>query len=164
MIGAIFCVAFVAFSASLVQAQTSCTGAEIKGTVHSVADAAISTHTTIVADLELNCKGGVPASLPLYAEYNGKFYAAAHSKQNPKKYQVSITDETKNFPSSSVSLNIYDEDGYQLARKGGASKTLSTLSHSIRYPYSGPSINSELLVAVFGAAAVYLAYATHAKM
>ncbi|OQV22429.1 hypothetical protein BV898_03601 [Hypsibius exemplaris] len=151
-------------SLSMVAAQSACSGAEVKGTVVSSVDSTISQHTVVVADLELKCKGGVPANFALYAEFNGKLYSAAHSKENPAKYQVSIAEESANFPSSDVQLRLFDEEGYQLVKKGGVAKPLATLSHSIRYPYSGFGVNSELLVVVLGAAAVYYAHGIRSRL
>ncbi|XP_055335593.1 uncharacterized protein LOC129586394 [Paramacrobiotus metropolitanus] len=167
MFGNLPTVLFLGVVLSAASVRATCSGAEVKGKVQSVADSTVSQHTTVVADLELTCKGGVPSSFPLYAEYNGKLYAAARNEENPKKYiyQISISDETKNFASSGIAIKVYDEDGYQLVRKGNTgAKALATLDHSIRYPYSGPSINSELFVVLTGAAAVYIAHGTLSKM
>lgn len=121
---------------TLSAAESPCTGAVLKGSIKSAVDSTVSQHTSVVADLELTCKSGVPASFPLYGEVNGKFFAAARSQEDPRKYQISICDETVNFLTSAVSLKIFDEDGYQLARKGGnTGKPLAVLDHSIRYSH-----------------------------
>lgn len=148
----------------LVTAESSCSGAEVKGKVLSAFDAATSQFTTVVADLELKCKGGVPDGFPLYAEHNGKLYSAAQSKEDSSKFQVSVSEETAKMPSSSVSLRIFDEEGYQQMRKGATANPLSTLTHSVRYPYSGFGINSELIVITLGAIGVYLAHGIRSRM
>jgi Translocon-associated protein, delta subunit precursor (TRAP-delta) len=160
----VFASIFGLVSLSLVAGQSACTGAEVKGNIISSVDSTISQHTNVIADLEVKCKGGVPANFALYAEYNGKLYSAAHSLENPAKFQISISDESVNVRSSDVTLRVFDEEGYQLTKKGGAAKPLATLSHTIRYPYSGFGVNSEVLVVVLGAAAVYLAHGVRSRL
>jgi len=114
--------------------------------------------------LELKCKGGaVPAHFPLYGEFHGKIYPAAQNKENPAQYQISISEETKRFPSAS-SVKVFDEENFQLARKSDAAKPLITLPHNVRHGYSGPSVNSELFVVFFAATAFYLAHGIKSRM
>lgn len=85
--------------------------------------------------------------------------------------QLSWNDEVKKAISGSVTIRLFDEEGYSAIRKiqreGGQISSVKSISEvvvSIPSAYNGPLVNSELLVAFLAIFVGYVAFTTKSKL
>lgn len=92
-------------------------------------------------------------------------------KLNGFRQQISWNEDAKKSVSGSITIRLFDEEGFSSIRKvqreGGQISSVKSISEvvvSIPSAYNGPWVNSELLVAFLAIFVGYFAYTTKSKL
>lgn len=172
------------FAASAFGAQ--CTSPKVSATSFTSSDATIVSQVASIVDLSFKCSSGDVKQL--FAEVSGHVLAAAQvatdkyqvSSNDPSEFlnltaifqpQISWNEDFKKSASGSITVRLFDEEGYsnirKVQREGGQISSVKSLAEvvvSIPSVYNGPLVNSELLVAVLTIFIGYFAYTTKSKL
>uniref|UniRef100_T1H2G9 Translocon-associated protein subunit delta n=1 Tax=Megaselia scalaris TaxID=36166 RepID=T1H2G9_MEGSC len=153
-------VVFAVLSVFAASAYGACTSPKASATSFTSSDATIVSQVATVVDLSFKCSNGETPQL--YGEINGRVILAS---------KISWNDEVKKAISGSVTIRLFDEEGYSNIRKAqreGVSlssvKSISEVTVSVPSAYTGPLVNSELLVAFLAIFIGYFAFTTKSKL
>jgi translocon-associated protein subunit delta len=102
-------------------------------------------------------------NVAFFAELNGKLLSSS-SDESGEKYQIGWSESHKTARTGQIKLRVFDEDGFSALKKAQRNnedvskvKEIRVIDFYHQGTYSGPYVQSELLVTILFAAVYYWA-------